>query len=260
MKISAIFLSLFIGISLSAQQIEIPSEQYPFYSVIEWKGMGAMLLNRDPSLNTKKVNLTLVGNNPTSIWMQSFNPNGKDFYYISSENARYVYFLDNLKPDMGKIYLHQLNSAGNVKSTSVILSSAIKKLGTYDLSEMELIDVVTTDKALVHIFRYHDVKEKKYIEMATFVTHHNLLVYASIIGEVSEISLKEGNYGYWKYIGFADEQILFAARDYQSRNSGWSVKKFTPKAVMSEAVFIHGSTDNFDKVQNTGFEIGRAHV
>jgi hypothetical protein len=62
-----------------AQQIEMPAEQYPFYSILEWKGMGAILLNRDPAGNMKKVNMTLVGNKSTNIWQQSFNPNGKDF-------------------------------------------------------------------------------------------------------------------------------------------------------------------------------------
>jgi hypothetical protein len=161
MKQTIIILSLIIGISTFGQQFEIPAEEYPFYTIIEWKGIGSMLLNRDPSGNSKKVNLTLVSDKTTRIWQQSFNPNGKDFYYISSENARYVYFLDNLNPENGKISLHQLNSAGNIKSSTILLGPAIKKLGAYDFTKLELMDIVTTDKALVHIFRYHDEKEKK---------------------------------------------------------------------------------------------------
>lgn len=250
MKTTGIILSLTLGFTSIAQQIEMPAEQYPFYSVLEWKGMGAILLNHDPAQITKKEYLTLVGNSPTSIWQQSFNPNSKDFHFISSENARYVYFLDDLNPKEGKIAMHQLNSAGNIKSTSVILSSAIKKLGTYDLSNLQLIDVVTTDKALVHIFRYHDSKEKKYTEIATFITHNNLLVYATILGEVSEISLKEGNYGQWKYVGFTEDQIYFAARDYQNRTKGWTVKNFTSKGALTDARFITAPSDNFDLVEH----------
>ena len=252
MKIAGIIFSITLCFSTFAQQFEMLAEEYPFYSILEWKGMGAILLNRDPSGNAKKVNLTLVGNKTTSIWQQSFNPNGKDFHFVSSENARYVYFLDNLNPENGKISLHQLNSAGNIKSTSVLITSAIKKLGAYDLTRMQLIDVVTTDKALVHIFRYHDEKEKKYTEIATFITHHNMLVYASILGEVSELSLKEGNYGQWKYIGFTDDQIYFAARDYQNKQKGWTVKNFTSKAVMTEARFIQGPTEKFDMIEQVG--------
>jgi hypothetical protein len=251
MKQTIIILSLILGFSTFGQQFEIPAEEYPFYSIIEWKGMGSMLLNRDPSGNAKKVNLTLVSDK-TRSWQQSFNPNGKDFYYISSENARYVYFLDNLNPENGKISLHQLNSAGNIKSSTILLSTAIKKLGAYDLTKLELMDIVTTDKALVHIFCYHDEKEKKYTEIATFMTHHNMLVYATIIGEVSEISIKEGKYGHWNYFGFTDDQIYFSAVDYQNKQKGWTVKNFTSKAVLTETRFIKNTGDKFEMFEQVG--------
>ena len=133
-KIFSFFISTILGFSTFAQQFEIPAEKYPFYSILEWKGRGSILLNREPTGITKKVNLTLVGNQSTSIWQESFNPRGKDFYFISSENTRYTYFLENLNPELGKIFMHQLNSAGNMKSTSVSLTAAIKELGAYELS------------------------------------------------------------------------------------------------------------------------------
>lgn len=250
-KLFLLLISTILGFSTFAQQIEIPAEQYPFYSILEWKGMGSILLNRDPSGNAKKVNLTLVGNQSTSIWQESFNPNGKDFYYIASENARYTYFLDNLNLELGKVSMHQISSAGNIKSTSVGLTAAIKKLGDYDVSALQLMNVVTTDKALVHVFRYHDTKAKKYTEIATFITHHNFLVYAAILGEVPEINLKDVNYGQWKYIGFTEDQICFAARDYQDKNKGWSVKNFTSKGALTDTRFIQGLKDNFEFVEHT---------
>ena len=252
MKQTINILSLIICFSTFGQQFDIPAEEYPFYTMIEWKGMGAILLNRDPSGNAKKVNLTLVSDKTTRIWQQSFNPNSKDFYYISSENARYVYFLDNLNPENGKISLHQLNSAGNIKSSTIMLSTAIKKLGAFDLTKLELIDIITSDKALVHIFRYHDTKEKKYTEIATFMTHHNMLVYATIIGEVSEISLKEGNYGHWNYCGFTEDKIYFSAKDYQDKQKGWTVKNFTSKAVLTETRFIKSSEEKFELLEKVG--------
>ncbi len=253
MKIFQLLFLLVISSTTFAQQFEIPAEQYPFYSAIEWKGMGSILLNRDPSGNMKKVNMTLVGGSQTtSIWQQSFNPNGKDFYYISSENARYVYFLDNLTPEAGKVSLHQLSSAGNIKSTSVILSSAIKKLGAYDMTQMEVMDIVTTDKALVHVFRYHDVKAKKYTEIATFITHHNLLVYAAILGEVPEEGIKTGTMGQWQYIGFNGDNIYFAARDKTNKKNGWAVSNFTSKAALTEGLFIEAPEDKYEVTEITG--------
>lgn len=250
MKLVLLLFSFILGISSFAQQFEMPAEQYPFYSIVEWKGMGAMLMSKDPLGNSKKINLTLAGNATTSIWQQGFNPDDKDFYYISSENARYVYFMDNLQLHEGKTFFHQLNSNGNIKSTSVSLGAAIKKLGAFDPLELELIDIVTTDKALVHIFRYHDVKAKKYVEIATFITHHNMLPYSAILGEVSELSLKEGNYGMWKYVGFTDDQIVFAARDFQNKKNGWSLVNFTSKGVLSESKFVEAPAEKFDLVEN----------
>jgi hypothetical protein len=249
MKKTLLLFSLILGISSLAQPFDMPAEHYPFYSIIEWKGMGALLMSKDPLGNSKKINLTLAGNATTSIWQQGFNPDDQDFYYIASENARYVYFMDNLQLKEGKTIFHQLNSNGNVKSTSVSLTAAIKKLGVLDPTELELIDIVTTDKALVHIFRYHDVKTKKYVEIATFITHHNMLPYSAILGEVSESSFKEGNYGMYKYIGFTDDQIVFAARDFRDKKKSWSVMNFTSKGTLTEATFIEAPTDKFDFIE-----------
>jgi len=246
MKIFPFFLFLTICSVTFSQPFEIPSEQYPFYSVIEWKGMGSILLNRDPSGNMKKVNMTLVGNKTTSIWQQSFNPNGKDFYFISSENARYVYFLDDLNPQAGKVSLHQLSSAGNIKSTSVLLNAAIKKLGTYDMTQLEVMDIVTTDKALVHIFRYHDAKAKKYTEIATFITHHNLLVYAAILGEVPEAGVKDGTMGHWHYIGFNSDNIYVAARDKTTNKNAWAIQNYTSKGILTEGITIQAPDDTYE--------------
>ena len=127
-------------------------------------------MSKDPSGNTKQINLTLIGDQQTSIWDQKFNPKGEEFYYLASENARYVYFLDNLELNNGKVYFSQLNSAGNVKTTSVALGSTVKPLGVTDYNDLELVNVVVTDKALIHHFRYVDKKAKAIKEIATFLS------------------------------------------------------------------------------------------
>jgi hypothetical protein len=76
-----------------------------------------------------------------------------------------------------------------------------------------------------------------------------MLPYSAILGEVSELSFKEGNYGMWKYVGFTDDQIVFAARDFQNKKNGWSIMNFTSKGAMSEAKFIEGPTDKFDFIE-----------
>ncbi len=253
MKQSILFLVILISFGSTAQKFEIPTKKYPFYDIIEWKGMGAILMSKDPNNITRQINLTLIGNKQTSIWDQKFIPKTEEFYYLSSENARYVYFLDNLELTNGKVYFNQLNSAGNIKGNSVSIGSAIKKLGNYDYNNLEVINVVVTDKALVHHLRYVDKKEKCVREFATFITHHNFLCYAVEVGSVSNENLKNSElYGQWKYIGFTGDQIYFALRDYQSKKKGWSIKEYTSKGKAKLGTFINAPEDLIS-IENIGF-------
>lgn len=253
MKTIFLFLLLFIDAGSHCQSFEIPKEEYSFYDIIEWKGFGGILLNRDPSGLKRKINMTLISNLQTSTWNQSFNPKGTNAFYISSDNARYVYFLDNLELESGKFFFSQLSSAGSVKSSSAVLSPIFKNLGDFDLSEMKLIDVVTTDKALVHIFRYHNTKEKKYTEIAIFMTHHNLISYAAIIGDTHEDALKDEYTCHWKYLGFTGDKIFFATRERQTKQTGWAVKEYTSKAELKETTFITDPEMTFEAIENKGF-------
>lgn len=247
-----LIIATLIGFHSLGQKFTIPMVDHPFYDVIEWKGMGAILMSKDASMATPQINLTLIGNQNTSIWDQKIRPKNQDFYYLSSENARYVYFLDNLDLDGGKVYFNQLNSAGNVKTTSVDISSAIKKLGNYDYNKLELINVVVTDKALVHHFRYDDKENKSVREFATFITHHNFLCYAVELGAVKTADLKTEDYGQWNYIGFTDDAIYFAARDFQSKKKGWSTRSFTSKGKELDGTFLEAPTDLLP-IENIGF-------
>lgn len=253
MKKLLFILSVLLGFTVNAQTITIEKTDYPYYDIFEWKGMGGILMSKDPAANNKQINLTLVGNSPKSIWDQKFTPRNEDFYFISSENARYVYFLHNLNPESGKIYFAQLNSAGNVKATSATLSTAIKKLGDYNIDELELKNVVVTDKALVHQFRYHNKKEKSYTEIATFMTHHNMVVYAVELGTVSEEMLKLEKASHWKYIGFTGDKIAFASFESQNKAAGWAVSLFTSKGELIEGKTIKSTGNKFMTVANIGF-------
>lgn len=250
-KLTLILTLLITNIGLS-QTIEIEAARFPYYDIIEWKGMGAMLMSKDPQGTEKQINLTLVGNQTTSIWDQKFTPKNEQFYYISSENARYVYFMDNLELKDGKSYFSQLNSAGNVKSTSSQIGNAVKKLGSYDYNKLELINIVVTDKALVYHFRYDEKKSKSSVEIAVFMTHHNFLAYAVELGKIPYEHMKDDNYGRWEYVGFTGDEIVFAARDYKNKTKGWSVKSYTSKGKPLQGIFIEGP-DNLIPIENIGF-------
>lgn len=245
-------LILLTTVNVNAQEFTIEPEVYPFYDVIEWKGMGALLMSRDPNANTKQITLSLIGDQETTIWDQKFNPKGENFYYIASENARYVYFLDNLELETGKVFFSQLNSAGNIKSTSVSIYTEIKKLGAYASDDIEFVNAVVTDKALVHLFRYKDKKAKEFVEVATFITHHNFRCYAVELGRISFDALKEDDNGHWRYIGFTGDQIYFAAREKSKKEAGYAVKQFSSKGEPANSVFIPAPKDLL-LVNNIGF-------
>lgn len=251
-KLLGVIFLMLSWIPISAQNFTITTKE-PAFDIIEWKGFGAMLLSRDGGNNDRQITLTLIGNQNTSIWDQKFIPRNDNYYYIAADNQRYVYFMDNLELDNGKFFFSQLSSAGNIKTTSVSVSSVIKKLGNYDPNELELKNIVVTDKALVHVFRYHDKKEKAYTEIATFMTHHNMLVYAAILGTTSEELIKGGRSGNWKYAGFSGDKILFTAREELGKKKGWSLKEFSSKGVMTDNRFIDGPEVAFESIVNTGY-------
>ncbi len=252
MKKTLLLFGLFLSFGLAAQEFEIEAQTYPYSDIIEWKGQGAILMSRDPNQTTRKINLTLVGNQTSSIWDESFTPRDENFYYVSSENARYVYFLDNLELDAGKVYFTQLNEAGNKKTTNVSLVSTLKSLGVSDYNDLELINIVVTDKALVHHFRYEDKSEKAVKEIVTFITHHNLLPYGAELGSIPLEDLKKEDFGHWDYIGFTEDRICFAARGVTNKKKGWTVKEFTSKGKYTSTTFLEAPSD-YLAVENIGF-------
>ena len=170
MKKLTLLLFGFLSLNAAAQEFEIEAQTNPYYDIIEWKGQGAILLSRDPNKTTRRIGLTLVGNQNSSIWDESFTPRDEEFYYISSENARYVYFLDNLELEEANISFTQLNEAGNTKTTKVSMKSPLKSVGIVDYTAAEVINIVVTDKALLYTCRYEDKKEKQVNLSAVF--HH----------------------------------------------------------------------------------------
>src|SRR3989338_5590360 len=253
MKNFLIINALLLACYSSAQVFEIPTGAYPYSDIIEWKGMGAMLISKDPNGVSKQVNLTLIGDQLTTIWDQKFSPKGENYYYISSENARYVYFLDNLELIEGKVYFNQLNAAGNVKATSVDIGAAVRKLGAYDYNDLRLVNAVVTDKALVFHYRTDNKKDKTIAEIAVFMTHHNFLAYAVELGQIPELALKDDNIGHWEYTGFMDDQIFFASRDIKNKAKGWSIKEYSSKGKEMNAFFIDAPKGDLLMIENIGF-------
>jgi hypothetical protein len=155
--------------------------------------------------------------------------------------------------DGDEVSFTQLNEAGNTKTSKVSLRNAFKSVGIQDYTAVELINVVVTDKALVHHFRYENKKEKTIQEVATFITHHNLLPYAVELGQIPVEDLKKDeDIGNWDYVGFTEDDICFAARGRSDKKKGWHIRTFSSKGKLKSEQFLDAPKE-YITVQNIGF-------
>lgn len=252
------FLVFSCVLGVNAQKFTVYKTTQPFYDIIEWKGMGGLLLSKDPSGNSNQIYLTLVGEQTKSSWEQRFAPLDGKYTYIASENARYVYFLRSLQPDAGKIYFDQLNSAGNIKNTSVSYVSVIKNLG-FDPYSLELVNVVVTDKALVHHFRYFDKKEKTHTDIATFITHHNMLIYATVLGKIHDDELKANRSHHIQYAGFTGDEICFSGYSETKNGKGWNAVVYNSKGQELKRFLIKNTLGSTTAFPTSGFGTNGAY-
>lgn len=246
-------LFLLISGMLNAQNFTLPEHDKTYYDVLEWKGVGALVLSKIPSEPRAQVKVTMVQTEGKSTWEQVFNPMVDEVFYIAEEGGKYVYFLESLEPKSGKIFFHQVSIAGNVKSTNTVFKPALDKLGKYNLEDMTVVDILNTDKSLVYLFRHENKEKKTYSTIAVSMTHHNFLCYATVISENVAASSKIEDMVSWYVAGENAENIVYAARTHASKGSGWNVKEVTPKGVEVNSFTISNKGLNFIEHSRVGF-------
>lgn len=252
-KLLFIAFALKIGVS-AAQTFTIPAEKQPYYEIIEWKGMGGIIMSKDPTGVQGQINLSSIQQNGKTEWTTYLNPLSKNpIQFISEEGGKYAYFLEKLEPEFGKIQFHQLTQAGTLKFLKADFSLAIKKLGNIDLNELETIDIVSTQKALVYLFRYDDKANKKLMTIAATMTHNNSQTFANLVAENVASSSKVENLVSWYIAGENGDNIIYAARTSVGKESGWKVKEVGPKGNTISEFTISGSGVNFLAHSRVGF-------
>ncbi|MCT4561763.1 MAG: hypothetical protein N4A41_10340 [Crocinitomicaceae bacterium] len=225
-----LIISLF-SLQAAAQNFEIPAEKYPFSKVYDWTGEGLLLMNDDPSHQTNQKFLTFVGDEPRTLWQETFVPKAENPVFLSSSGTRYLYFMDPVELDNGKFTAYQLNNAGNMKTKTCNYQVAMKKLG-YDVNDLELVDIQVTDKALVHLFETYDKETKTNVLIGGFMTHHNFLTYAAEIGRWVE----EENRVY--YAGYEGDNIAFYQNTVRDKKVGIEFWFMTSKGEKNGAEFV----------------------
>lgn len=238
---------------LNAQEFQIASEKFDYYDAIEWKGYGIILFNRDPSLKMNQVHMTMVTEQPKALWQQSFNPLTDNYYYVTNDGGRYAYFLNDLELKDGKISFNQLNVSGNIRTQAVSVTSLIKKLGNFQLSDLTVTDIVLTEKALVYLLIHNDKSTDTRTTIAVTMTHHNLSPYATIIATNKIGNSKPEDQISWYVAGEEGESILYAARIHEGKSSGWAVKKYSPKGDLERDYEIKFAGLKFVAHNRSGF-------
>ncbi|WP_343635118.1 hypothetical protein [Fluviicola sp.] len=251
MKKSLIILFALVSISNYAQNFEIPPLKQPYFDIIEWKGIGALALSRDLSLTQKQVDLTMVSGDGKSAWQQVYNPMAKETYFISEDGGKYAYFLENLELKDNKVFIHQLSAAGNIKVMNLTFLAPLKRLGDFSPSDLYLTDIITTEKALLWIFKHRD--KEKLTTIAVSMTHHNFNMYAFVVSENVISSTKIEDQISWYVAGEKGENILFAARLHAGKEAGWKVKEYNPKGVMVSEQVLEQRGTNFMAHARVGF-------
>jgi hypothetical protein len=251
MKKSLVILFALFSISVSAQNFEIPPLKQPYYDIIEWKGIGALALSRDLTLNQKQVDITMVSGEGKSTWQQVYNPMAKETYFISEDGGKYAYFLENLELNDNKVFIHQLSAAGNIKVMNLSFLASLKRLGNFSPSDLYLTDIITTEKALLWVFKHRD--KEKLTTIAVSMTHHNFNMYAFIVSENVINSSKIEDQISWYIAGEKAENILFAARLHAGKEAGWKVKEYNPKGILVSETVLEQKGTNFVAHARVGF-------
>lgn len=229
MKYILLSIILVYSTLLFSQKVAIEAEKYPFSMIYEWQGRGSILVNKDPSGLLREVNLTLINSDGISKWQESFSPKVNEPFLILSYESKYLYYLDYMQPKNGKIYFHQINQNGSVKSSSISLLSMFKKLGYSSVEDLELVNAINTKESLVFMFEHKNKKEKSIEQILVFMMHNNRLTYAVKHASVSLENLENNTDGVLTYAGSTEERIYFTSNFQNSLQKGQRLIEYTPK-------------------------------
>lgn len=248
-----LFFLFFSALSLKGQEFEIPPTDQAFYEILEWKGVGALLLSRDPQLNQRQIKISLIASEGKTTFQQVMNPMDENVYYLSEDGGKYSYFLEDVEIKNGKVFLHQLSVAGGIKTQNVAFAAPLKRIGTMQIDDMKLVDIITTEKALIWLFTYEDKTAKKLMTIAVCMTHNNFNTYAAIVSENVLGSSKIEDQISWYVAGENGENIVFAARNHAGKDAGWKVKELSPKGVILNEQVIQNQGLKFAAHNRVGF-------
>lgn len=226
------------GISI-AQEISITPKKLSYYKLYEWPGKGVIVAGKDFKGNTLQQEITLVSASGETKWQEQYMPQVENPYPIYSEHSDYLYFLDQLEPDNGKIFYNQTNLSGYIRKGSVYFPPIFRSVSDIDYSSCELIDINNATDDLIFHFRLKDKKNKQYQDVLVFLNHYSLKTFIAKVPAVFPFDVVEkGDKSLLYFAGSKADENYFVHTTVKDKKEGFDILIFDKKGAFSGSRFL----------------------
>lgn len=167
---SALVFSMLLSTSYS--QLNYQTKKYPVSNYIYWPDKGVILYGEAPDGRTLLKECTMVNEEPKAQWNKTIMPLVDDPDAVYSKSSDYIYFLDKITADIGKISFNQFHKAGTLRKKNIGLNTAFFKLGSnIDLNDLSIAAAGTTKHFLVVLFEYYESSTSEYKYAVALIKH-----------------------------------------------------------------------------------------
>lgn len=219
-------------------QTEIPEGKYPYHTYIEWPGKGGLFINSDPSEKARDFNMSFINSDGELQWQETIYPKTFSTIPVVSASSNYIYFFDQLEIEKNKLYYHQINSNGSVKSTNIDFLRELKLLGYSTPDDAVVQNIINTEKALVFQLLIENKTEKVFDHILVFLTHHNHRIYTAQLTPTNFANFKADYTGVPYFAGSMGNYIYFAQLTNAGGNPKVTYFPFDEKGKMGNALTL----------------------
>lgn len=238
MKIITLFL-VFCSSILFGQELTLTPKKMPFYDIIEWPNNGVLVFGKDYKGNTVQQEISFINDAGEVKWQEQYLPQVAEPKIILSEYSDYLYFLDQLQPENGKIFYNQTNLSGYIRKGSIYFPPIFRTVSDIDYSSCELIDIVSATDDLIFHFRLKDKKNKVYQDVLVFLNHYSLKTFiAKVPGVFGFDVVDSGQKSLVYFAGSKDNENYFVHHTKKDNKSGYDVLIFDKKGAFTGSRFL----------------------
>ncbi|MEO9256873.1 MAG: hypothetical protein ABI207_00750 [Crocinitomicaceae bacterium] len=256
-----IFFSLSTFGRLSAQDITVEMQKFPFSDVAEWSEHGLILFAKDPAKNTLQQELSYVNQKGELIWQEHYLPSVENPSMISSGESDYMYFLDQIRPDAeGKIYFNQVSISGYVKKGSIFFPPLFRALENVDFTNSKLINIINSNSDLIFHFREMDKKNNMYKDVLIFFNHTMLKAYPVLAPGVYLFSEIENNSkSLLQYVGSKRGDNYFANYTTKNKQKGYDLITYSEKGELKATPFMNAPKEKVTSIKLASNQLNGAY-